>query len=75
MGDNRAGRLLRKAEGAAYWAAGASALARLPAALGYRFACWRGDWLFRCSAEKRPSWYATCGWCSGTSSARRRCSR
>ena len=53
MGDNRAWKLLRKAETVAYWAATASALARLPAALGYRIACWRGDWLFRCSAEKR----------------------
>ena len=53
MGDNRASKLLRKAETVAYWAATASALGRLPAALGYRMACWRGDWLFRCSVEKR----------------------
>ena len=53
MGDNRAGRLLRIVEGAAYWAAAAPVLARLPAALGYRMACWRGDWLFRCQAGKR----------------------
>jgi phosphatidylinositol dimannoside acyltransferase len=46
MGDSRAERLLRSAEGVAYWAAGAPVLARLPAALGYRIACWRGDWLF-----------------------------
>jgi len=53
MGDSRAQRLLRSAEGVAYWAAAAPALARLPAALGYRIACWRGDWLFRCQAGKR----------------------
>ena len=40
-------------EGAAYWAVAAPVLARLPAALGYRMACWRGDWLFRCQAGKR----------------------
>jgi phosphatidylinositol dimannoside acyltransferase len=53
MGDNPAGKLLRTAEGAAYWAAAAPALARLPAALGYRIACWRGDLLFRCLPGKR----------------------
>ena len=53
MGDNPAGKLLRSVEGAAYWAAVAPALARLPAALGYRIACWRGDLLFRCQAGKR----------------------
>jgi lauroyl/myristoyl acyltransferase len=53
MGDSRAGRLLRNAEGAAYWAAAAPVLARLPAALGYRIACWRGGWLFRCEAGRR----------------------
>jgi KDO2-lipid IV(A) lauroyltransferase len=37
----------------AYWAAAAPALARLPAALGYRIACWRGDWLFRSQAGRR----------------------
>jgi lauroyl/myristoyl acyltransferase len=57
MGDNRAWKLLRKVEGVAYWAAGASVLARLPPPLGYRLACWRGDWLFWCSAEKRK-WLA-----------------
>jgi lauroyl/myristoyl acyltransferase len=45
--------LLRSVEGGAYWVAVAPVLARLPAALGYRLACWRGDLLFRCEAEKR----------------------
>ncbi len=53
MGDNPAGKLLRGGEGVAYWAAVAPALARLPPALGYRIASWRGDVLFRCQAGKR----------------------
>jgi lauroyl/myristoyl acyltransferase len=53
MGDNPAGKLLGLAEGVTYWAAAAPALARLPAALGYRIACWRGDLLFRCQAGQR----------------------
>jgi KDO2-lipid IV(A) lauroyltransferase len=53
MGDGRAGQLLRNIEGVAYWGAVAPVLARLPAALGYRIACWRGDWLFRCQAGRR----------------------
>jgi phosphatidylinositol dimannoside acyltransferase len=53
MGDGRAARLLRKAEGVAYWGVTAPALARMPAALGYRMACWRGDWLGRQQASKR----------------------
>ena len=53
MGDDPAAKLLRSVEGAAYWAAAAPALARLPTAFGYRMACWRGDWLFRCQAAKR----------------------
>ncbi len=53
MRDSRAGKLLRNAEIVAYWAAGAPVLARLPAALGYRIACWRGDFLFRCQIAKR----------------------
>ena len=53
MGDGPTERLLRSAEGAAYWAAVAPVLARLPAALGYRLACRRGDWLSRRQAEKR----------------------
>jgi phosphatidylinositol dimannoside acyltransferase len=53
MGDGAAGRLLRSAEGVAYWAAAAPVLGCLPAALGYRIACWRGDWLSRRQSEKR----------------------
>ena len=53
MDDNPAGMLLRSVEGVAYWAAVAPVLARLPAAPGYRIACWRGDLLFRCQAGKR----------------------
>ena len=76
MGDNRARRLLRTVKRAAYLAAVAPAVGRLPAALSYRMACWRGDWLFRCQAGKRDrDWPATCGWCSATSSARQRRSR
>jgi lauroyl/myristoyl acyltransferase len=53
VGDNRARALLRKAESVAYWAVGAAALARLPAPVGYRLACWRGDWLFRRRVDRR----------------------
>jgi phosphatidylinositol dimannoside acyltransferase len=53
VGHDRAGRLLRFAEGVAYWAAVAPILARLPAALGYRIACWRGDCFFRFQVQKR----------------------
>jgi lauroyl/myristoyl acyltransferase len=49
MGDSRARTLLRIVERAALF----PALARLPAALGYRMACWRGDWLFRSQAGTR----------------------
>ena len=48
-----AGRLLRRAEGVAYWLAVAPLAARLPAGLAYRVACWRADWSFRCRAGKR----------------------
>jgi lauroyl/myristoyl acyltransferase len=51
--DNAIGKLLRNADGGAYWIAVAPILARLPAALGYRIACWHGDALFRCEARKR----------------------
>jgi lauroyl/myristoyl acyltransferase len=53
MGDDRARRLLRTAERAAYLAVVAPAVGRLPAALSYRMACWRGDWHFRCQAGNR----------------------
>ena len=53
MADNSAGKLLGLAEEVTYWAVVAPALALLPAALGYRLACWRGDLLFRCQAGQR----------------------
>jgi lauroyl/myristoyl acyltransferase len=53
MGDNRARRLLRTVKRAAYLAVVAPAVGRLPAALSYRMACWRGDWHFRCQAGTR----------------------
>jgi phosphatidylinositol dimannoside acyltransferase len=53
VGESRVGRLLRNAEGVFYWAAAAPVLARLPAALGYRIACWRGDWLSRFEVARR----------------------
>jgi lauroyl/myristoyl acyltransferase len=37
----------------AYWAAAAPVLGHLPAALGYRLACRRGDWLHHRQAAKR----------------------
>jgi Kdo2-lipid IVA lauroyltransferase/acyltransferase len=55
MGDGRAARLLRSVEGVAYWGAVAPLLARMPAALGYRIACWRGDWLYRSHTAKRAN--------------------
>jgi lauroyl/myristoyl acyltransferase len=55
MGDGRTARLLRSAEGVAYWGAVAPVLARMPATLGYRIACWRGDWLYRRHTAKRAS--------------------
>lgn len=51
--SKRARHLLFSAEGVAYWAAAAPMLARLPAAVGYRVACWRGDWLWRGQPGKR----------------------
>lgn len=53
MGESRAKSLFRNAEGAAYWAVAAPVLARLPAALGYRLARRRGDWLFRSHTAER----------------------
>src|ERR1700744_2297522 len=46
MGEARAARLLCSLERAACLTA-AALLAGLPAVLGYRMACWRGDWLSR----------------------------
>jgi lauroyl/myristoyl acyltransferase len=53
MGDSQASRLLRNVEGAAYWAVVAPTLARLPAIVGYRIACWRGDFLYRRHVAER----------------------
>ena len=53
MTKGRMARLLRSLEGVAYWAAVAPVAARLPAALGYRIACWRGDWEYRSRPDKR----------------------
>jgi lauroyl/myristoyl acyltransferase len=53
VAESRVGRLLRNAEGVAYWAAVAPVAACLPAALGYRIACLRGDWEYRCRPGKR----------------------
>ena len=55
MNESRAERLLRTVEGVAYWAVGAPVVACLPAALGYRVACWRGDWDFRSRHWKRAA--------------------
>ncbi len=53
MANGRAQRLLRGAEGVTFWAAAAPVLARLPAPMGYRLACWRGDRLHHWQAAKR----------------------
>ncbi|HEX6934414.1 MAG TPA: lysophospholipid acyltransferase family protein [Streptosporangiaceae bacterium] len=53
MASGRAQRILRSAGGVAYWAAVAPALARVPAAVGYRIACRWGDFLFRTQTVKR----------------------
>jgi lauroyl/myristoyl acyltransferase len=53
MSESRAGRILRRLEGVAYWAATAPAAACLPAALGYGLARRRGDWDFRHRPAKR----------------------
>ena len=49
MGDRRGRRLLRNVERVAF----SAVLARLPAALGYRVACWRADCLSQRQAGKR----------------------
>jgi lauroyl/myristoyl acyltransferase len=46
-------RLLRSAEAVTYWLVVAPLAARLPARLGYRIACWRGDWCSRYRKDKR----------------------
>ncbi len=53
MAEGRAARVLRGAEGVAYWAAVAPAVSCLPASLGYRIACLRGDWEYRHRHGKR----------------------
>jgi lauroyl/myristoyl acyltransferase len=53
VADGRRTQLLRSIEGVAYWGAAAPVLALLPAAIGYRIACWRGDLLFRRQSAKR----------------------
>lgn len=55
MSESRVERLLRSAEGVAYWAAVAPTVAYLPSGLGYRIACWRGDWEFRYRHGKRAA--------------------
>jgi phosphatidylinositol dimannoside acyltransferase len=53
MSESRARKLLRNLDHVSYWWAAAPVLGRLPAALGYRLACWRGDWFFWSQAGKR----------------------
>jgi lauroyl/myristoyl acyltransferase len=52
MSDRRRAKLLSTV-GCAVSLAAARVLARLPAAAGYRMACWHGDWRFRFDAKKR----------------------
>ncbi len=51
--EGRLSRLLHSVEGAFYWAAAAPVAAYMPAALGYRIACLRGDWEYRVRHGKR----------------------
>jgi lauroyl/myristoyl acyltransferase len=53
VAESRAARLIRNAEGVAYWAVAAPILARLPPGLGYRIARRRGDWICRRHAAER----------------------
>ena len=45
--------VLRAVEAIAFWLVTAPFLALLPSAMGYRAACWRGDWTFRSDPGKR----------------------
>jgi len=45
--------VLRAVEAVAFWLVTAPFLALLPAGIGYRAACWRGDWTFRSDPGKR----------------------
>jgi KDO2-lipid IV(A) lauroyltransferase len=45
--------VLRAVEAIAFWLVTAPFLALLPARIGYRAACWRGDWTFRSDPGKR----------------------
>jgi lauroyl/myristoyl acyltransferase len=56
---------LRKAETVAYWLVVAPLAARLPASLGYRFACWRGDWRFRHQTWQRSEIVRNLRWVLG----------
>jgi phosphatidylinositol dimannoside acyltransferase len=51
--EGRSERLLRSVEGVVYWAAVAPIAAGLPAALGYRIACRRGDRHYQSRQQKR----------------------
>src|ERR1700727_2664483 len=53
MSDTRTRRLRGTVQRAAYLAVVAPAVGRLPAALSYRMACWRGDRHFRSQTGKR----------------------
>ncbi len=53
MTESRGRKLLRNLDHVVYWWAAAPVLGRLPPGLGYRMACWRGDWFFWSQAGKR----------------------
>ena len=56
---------LRIADEIAYWLVVAPLVARLPARLAYRAACWRGDWGFRYRAGKRSEIVRNLRWVLG----------
>jgi len=58
-------RLLRSAEAVTYWLVVAPLAARLPARLGYRVACWRGDLCCRYRAGKRADIVRNLRWVLG----------